>query len=251
MARIEGKHTPLFLIDGGAAIVRARRTGSSWEFDAVTTGLAAPREFDLHQAWDIAYSGGRAGLHLFIYDPQGPAHESLLYPFRASGAVVDAAVRVPNQRDAGDNPKRCGSTPRVVVPGQGGTRHPIIVTDTSEPMRALLSDSAVMYGTPDEPCIAALDAEVVPIDLGSPYGAAGGTIGITGYTPTPTTPETEREQAVILLDDMEHSWLFRHVDQPGGKARVEYRVMSCRFDPSVEVPPEVYEQQGTLVRRTR
>jgi len=125
------------------------------------------------------------------------------------------------------------------------------VTDTSEPMRVLLTSSAVLHGSPEEPCVAAFDADVVPIDtsggIATPggYGYGGG----YGTAPTPTAPE--REEAVILLDDLEHAWLFKHAAQAGGRTRVEYRLMSCRFDPGIEVPPEVYDAQGTLVRRTR
>jgi hypothetical protein len=252
MARVGGVHVPIMLVDGGAAIVRATRSSSSWAFDAYTTGLPSSRDFDLTQSWDIAYAKDRAGLLLRLYDPQGSQRSSMLYPFRASGAVVDAPIRVPTQLDAGDTPKRCGTghksdSPRVVAPHLGGTRHPIVVTDTSEPMRVLLTDSAVMHGTPEEPCVAAFDAEVVPIDTSGGTAAPG--YGGYGYAPAPTAPE--REQAIILLDDMEHSWIFKHVAAPGGKTRVEYRTMSCRFDPAIEIPPEVYDQQGTLVRRTR
>jgi hypothetical protein len=257
MAHIAGTHVPLMLVGGGAAIVRARRDGSGWAFDALATGLVEPREFDLAQHWDIAYAKDRAGLHVTLSEPQGSQRMALLFPFRASGAVTEPPVRVASQLDTGAKPNRCSATqksdtPRVVVPYQGGTRHPIVVTDASEPMRVLMTGTAVMHGTPEEPCVAAFDAEIVPIDLsggaaGSLYGggAVGGAVGHGG------APSTEREAAVILLDDMDRAWLFRQATQPTGRTRIEYRVMSCRFDPAVEVPPEVYEVAGTLVRRAR
>jgi hypothetical protein len=255
MARIDGTHVPLMLVAGGAAVVRARRDGSGWAFDALATGLVEPKEFDLSQSWDIAYARDRAGLHVMLYEPQGSQRTAHLFPFRATGAVTDAPLAVPSQLDAGDKPQRCGlthktDTPRVVAPYQAGTRHPIVVTDASEPMRVLMTDEAVMHGTPTDACVAAFGAEVVPIDLSG--GAAGGLYGVPpggGYG-APAIPASEREQAVILLDDMEHAWLFRQVS-PSGRARIEYRLMSCRFDPGVELPPEVYDAQGTLVRRAR
>jgi hypothetical protein len=117
------------------------------------------------------------------------------------------------------------------MPFQGGTRHPVVVTDSSEPMRVLLTGQAVMYGTSQEPCVAAFDAEVVSID------------------PNVGTPEQER--AIILTDDLEHSWLFRTTYGTNGEPSIEYRLMSCRFDPTLEPPPEIFSLPGTKVRRAR
>jgi hypothetical protein len=263
MARVDGVHVPLMFVSGGAAIVRARQDGSSWAFDAFATGLAEPGEFELTQRWDIGYSKGKAGLRVLLFDLQGSQRTALLFPFRASGAVVDAPIRIPTQLDVGDKPNRCGAThktdsPRVVMPYQAGTRHPIVVTDASEPMRVLMTGAAVMHGTPEEPCVAAFDAEIVPIDS-SASSAAGGTYGggIIGGSPSAryglgaAGPQDEQERALILLDDLEHAWLFRQARQPNGRARIEYRTMGCRFDPAVELPAEIYDAQGTLVRRTR
>lgn len=252
MARVGGTHVPLMVVDGGAAIVRARRSGSSWSFDAYATGLSTPKEFGLEQSWDISYAKDRAGLHVLLFDAQGSRRSGMLFPFRATGAAVDAPIAVPSQLDAGDKPKRCGSghkadTPRIVAPYQGGTRHAIVVTDAAEPMRVLLTGSAVMHGTPDDPCVAAFDATLVPIDTA---GLGGGGIvgGIGSYG---AAPGNEREEAIVLLDDLDHAWLFRHVSAPSGSTRVEYRSMSCRFDSGVEIPLEVYDAPGTLVRRSR
>ena len=54
------------------------------------------------------------------------------------------------------------------------------------------------------------------------------------------------DRAILLLDDLEHSWMFRSSDEGD---TIQYRSMSCRFDPSAEVPFEVYGAAGTLVQR--
>jgi|GEM_PF-636774 len=236
MVHVGGVHVPVMMVGTGAALLRARRDGTGWAFDALATGLAEPSRFGLTQVRDLAYAKGVAGLTVTAWDVEGPRRESLLFPFRASGAVTDPPLALPTQPDAGDRPNRCGSvhksdTPRVVVQYQGGTRHPIVVTDTTEPMRVLLTGQAVMHGTPKDPCVAAFDAEVVAID------------------PSLGTPEQER--AVIVMDDLEHSWIFRTSYGTMGEARVEYRQMSCRFDPSAEPPAEIFGQPGTRVRRAK
>lgn len=233
MARVSGQHVPVRVLADGAVLLRARRDGSGWAFDAFTTGLATPKSFGLVQYRDIAYVGGQPGLHLTLMDRDGLDRRSAIFPFTTSGAAAGPPVAVPTQRDTGDQPKRCGgvtkeSTPRVIIPYQGGTRHPIIVSDATEPVRVLLTSRAVMHGTPAEPCVAAFDAEGVVLD--------------------PSDPSTRQDRALILLDDLEHAWIFKSASDDDS-SKLEYRQMSCRFDPSAEVPFEVYGQTGTLVGR--
>jgi hypothetical protein len=97
-----------------------------------------------------------------------------------------------------------------------------VVRDAVEPVRVLLTDSAVMHGTPEAPFVDVFDAEPVKTS-----GASNA-----------------RERALLSLDGP--SWLFRMTaDNSRRDARVEYRSMSCRPDPGVEVPPEVYDMPGT------
>lgn len=234
MAHVGTAHVPIGLLDQGSALLRARRAGGRWQFDAFTTGLREPKTFGLIQYRDIAYAGGRAGLHVMLHglNDQGSA---LLFPFRADGDVTDPPIAVPTQRDAGDVPSACSaeqraSTPRVVVPFEAGTRHPILISDGAEPLRLLLSAKSVMYGTPRAPCTAAFEAEVVKFEGG---GAAQG------------------ERALLFPDDLDNAWLFRIVADGQGSTQVEYRHMACRFDPQLEVPIEIYRELGTLVRRPR
>lgn len=235
MVHVGGVHVPISYLPNGSAILRARRDGASWVEEAYATGLADVWRFGLTQDSDLTYApGGRPAMWVETHEADGTRHSSLLFPFRATGAVVDPPIATPMQRDTGDKPNKCGNThrndtPRVVSPYQGGTRHPIVVSDPVEPLRLLLTNRAVMHGTPQDPCVAAFDAEVIQLDPG---------IG---------TPEQER--AILPLDDLEHSWIFRTIYDPNGEATVEYRMMSCRFDGGVEIPPEVYAATGTRVKR--
>lgn len=235
MVHIGSAHVPVSFLPNGAAILRARRDGSGWVEEAYATGLVDVWRFGFTQSSELTYAPGlKPGFWVELHEADGTRHSSMMFPLRATGAIADAPIPTPMQRDTGDKPNRCGTahrndTPRVVSPFQGGTRHPVVVSDPVEPLRLLLTSSAVMHGTPQDPCVAAFDAEVIALD------------------PSIGTPEQER--AVLPMDDLEHSWIFRTVYDPNGEATVEYRMMSCRFDGGVEIPPETYGATGTRVKR--
>jgi hypothetical protein len=229
--RVGRAHVAARIVEGGAAVVRARQEGAGWAFDAMACGLGAPGAFGLNQSAQRTYSGGAPGVLVRAHDPLGVEGWASFHALRASGAALDDAVPVPTQLDAGDRPSRCSArqldgTPRVVVGYSPGTRHPVIVYDAAEPQRTLLTSSAVLYGAPRGACVAAYDAESIAVDPDS-------------------GPSTER--AILAIDDLEHAWLLR----PAGDAAFEYRPMSCRFDSTLEVPPELWGAAGTLVRRRR
>jgi hypothetical protein len=226
MARLDGESVHLAFVDRGATVVRARRRADAWQFDAMTIGYADRRSFALDQRRDVAYARGRAGIHLTTRWSDGTAL-SQLFPLQAEGPVLGPPIATPTQRDLPDSPSACtperrADSPRIIAPYQPGRRRPLVVRDAVEPVRVLLTDSAVMHGTPDAPCVDVFDAEPVKTS-----GASNA-----------------RERALLSLDGP--SWLFRMTaDHSRRDARVEYRSMSCRPDPGVEVPPEVYDMPGT------
>jgi hypothetical protein len=65
--------------------------------------------------------------------------------------------------------------------------------------------------------------------------------------PAVDTPgATQRETALIAVDDPRRSFLFRlSTTQASGPLKLEYRAMSCRFDSGAEVPEEVFRAIGT------
>jgi hypothetical protein len=230
MARVGRTHVPIRL--DGSTLLRARRIDRTWAFDAMSLGLSDPKGFGRSQQVDIAYVGDAAGFHVETGDARGKDAVGLIYPFRADGAVLDAPVRVPTQLDFPPAPRPCSAgdrtaTPRVVAPFQPGTRHPVMVADPVEPLRVLLTEDAVLHGTPESPCAAAYEAALVSSEAGAAAAA---------------------EQGIVFVDPAEHSWLFR-----AGKASrelaptLEYRAMRCRFDPGAEVPIEVFREKGTLI----
>jgi len=229
MARSEDTHVPLMLFGRGTAVARARRVGAEWEFDAATTALPDPSAFGQSLVSNVAYLGNASGLYVQAQSGDGARASAAFYAFRASGNVMGPKVPVPTQADLADRPNRCSAkdltaTPRIDAAFLPGTRHPIVITDNSDPPRLFLSAGAVLYGTPENACATALDAEELAFE----------------------STALRRERALLLLEDLEHSWLFRAVS---GSNAVQYRTMKCHFEPDLEVPSEVYRAPGTLVPR--
>ncbi|MEI9947565.1 MAG: hypothetical protein WDO74_00910 [Pseudomonadota bacterium] len=229
MARSEDTHVPLMLFGRGTAVARARRVGADWEFDAQTTALPDPSAFGQNLVSNVAYLGNASGLYVQAQIGEGARASAAFHAFRANGEVMGPKVPVPTQASLSDRPARCSAsdfatTPRIDAAFLPGTRHPISVSDNSDPPRLFLSAGAVLYGTPENACASAFDADEV---------AEGGAA-------------LRRERALLLLEDLEHSWLFRSVSDSNA---VQYRTMKCHFEPDLEVPSDVYRAPGTLVPR--
>ena len=157
-----------------------------------------------------------------------------IFPFRADGALLDSPTTVPTQLDLPATPRPCSvgdrsRVSRVVAPIPARDPPPAsIITDPVEPQRVLLTDDAVLHGTPQPRA----RPPTKPPRLVRSSDAHG-----------------RRGQGLVFVDPGEHSWLFRlrEANLMRRRASVEYRSMSCRFDPAAEVPLEVFKEKGTLV----
>jgi hypothetical protein len=223
MAHLGDAHVALYYVSPGPSVVRATLQKGAWRFDAMTVGLPNPRAFGLEQVVRTTYIGGRAAFHLEWADLALGTTQARAFALRAEGALVEPALAVPSQRDLAERPAACGTavrdaTPRVIARALPGTRHAVIVSDPVDPPRAMLTGDAVLHGTPEAPCAAGF--EVLMVRTNSDRGVD--------------------ERGIVLLDDLEHAWLLRRVEAPeGGLPRVEYRGMSCRFEPGLEIPDEL------------
>jgi hypothetical protein len=229
MAHVGRVHVPLWL-DGATAVLGRRGDRAGFTFEGAAMGVETPADFGLIEQTGFAYTGDRAALQIVTTDIAGRESKGLLYPFRADGAALDEPTRVPTQLDLPASPRACGpadaATPRVVVPYQPGSRRALLVSDAVEPMRTLLTGDAVLHGTAEAPCVAAYDAVLVTSELSGAVSA---------------------EQAIVPMATPERAFLFRLADKLRDAASaLEYRTMSCRVDPSAEVPPEVFRERGTL-----
>jgi hypothetical protein len=233
MAHVDGEHVPLLLVGRGSGVVRASLRGGQQELEAFANGALDPARFGLTQSTNIAYSGLRAGQVIETFDSASAHAEAKLFLFRARGPVLDPPIDVPTQLALPEKVERCSagaeaSTPRIVAAPYPGTRHPVIVSDGGDAPQTFLTSYAVMHGTPSTPCVSTFDGEPV-----APDGVAA-----------PTT------RVLLPLGDLAHAYLFRATVQ-GVEVRLEYHLISCKLDPSAEVPPELYRAPGALVPRVR
>lgn len=242
--RVDGQALPLGIVGDGIALITALSGGT---FQTAALGLAEPQLYGLNLSRRLTYVDGRATFQLSYVDVGGRHSQTLLFPLNS--ALDAAPTLAPSQAQLGVTPGRCDSdqlkqSPRIVSPFSPGTRHPILVNSPSDPQILMMSGSAVLHGSAKDPCLAALDAGAVS----------------TGANPAPS------ETALILLDDLEHAWLFRReqleTEQPSlvrpptrfgisgmSPGPIEYHAMSCSFEPDALLPPEVYAQPGTRVTR--
>jgi hypothetical protein len=128
-----------------------------------------------------------------------------------------------------------------------GTRHPVLLIDGAASAKpasggdigVLLTSGAVLHGTPTAPCVAAWEAG--SLSRVSPAVSA------------------------IISGDLAHAFAFRAAGDAGAAAgagrpgrpaeparpgaepaALEYRAMTCRFDPSAKVPDAVFSEPGTI-----
>ncbi len=202
------------LIDAGAAIVRQRHVDGRWQRDAFTLGLLHPELFDIRQAFDLAYLAGRPGLHLMFLDAAPSA--AWWFPFEAGQAPLGEPIRVATQRDLSSRPAACTEalrtqSPRAVTPPELGTRHPVLVTHTTEPFPPLVTGDAVLFGAPGDACVASFHAT------------------------SAARKDADDYTALIVADGSSASWLFR-----GGEGSEEFdaRPMRCEYAPGLELPSE-------------
>jgi hypothetical protein len=203
------------MVEAGAAIVRLRHESGEWQRDAISLGLAAPKLFDIRQAFDLAYLGDEPGFHLMFLD--GQPSEGWWFPFESGDRPLGVGIDVPTQRALPSEPRTCSvaqqsNTPRVIAPFERGTRHPVMITHTTEPFSGLVTAEAVLFGTPEEPCVGTFQAAAV------------------------TSGPNDEVSALVRPGETESSWMFRRASN---SAEFDVRRMTCKYDAHLEVPADV------------
>jgi hypothetical protein len=185
------------------------------------------------------------GMMALVAEPTHARAWAHFLGFRPDGGFLPAEP-LPTLNDLGARPRPCTTAeraggPRVALPLKAhgtilfpGARHPVLVFEprtrngpaVGEPL-VLLTSGAVVHGTPASPCLAAFQAESAHRALVS----------------------------AAIPGDVARSWLFRAVyDAPLPRGRradpnathvLEYRPMTCRYDPAAAIPEIVWSQEGT------
>ncbi len=170
-----------------------------------------------------SYQGNDVGMITHVIDVVASRGYATFTPFTAAGQL-GAPVAVPTQLDLPTTLAPCSqaerqSTPRVNAPFAPGTRHPVLV-QTSVDSRVLLTDRAILHGTPEAPCVAAFHAR----ELRRP----------------------DQRMVAIIAGDLKRAWLFR--ETPAGKRSLDYRPMRCALSPGAAIPAGVWQAPGTVRR---
>ncbi|MBI4704404.1 MAG: hypothetical protein HY744_25140 [Deltaproteobacteria bacterium] len=145
-------------------------------------------------------------------------------PFRGDGSFGPPEI-LPTQADLGAQPRACSGadrarSARLLAPWVPGTRHPVLVRSMAE-NPVLITDFAVLHGTPAQPCVAAWTASELRSGSGQIRALLAGSLG--------------------------RAWLFRPT--PGAPRSLDWRRMSCRTNPAAAVPDAVWREQGTTRRQ--
>ena len=169
------------------------------------------------------YRGDDVGLTTHVIDVVASRGYAIFTPFTPSGAL-GAPIPVPTQLDLPSSLAACTeaerrSTPRVNAPFAPGTRHPVLVQGSVDE-HVLLTEQAILHGTPEAPCVAAFHAR----QLRRP----GGTM------------------VAIITGDLKRAWLFR--ETPSRNRSLDYRPMRCELSPGATLPASLWNEPGTLRR---
>ncbi len=238
MMRIDERDVPVAFAEEGAVLASAHRTSQGFDLNAVTLGHPNAIQAGLVQSVSIAYTDKKPGFLVIQSKPTGTwwkAYSVLPSASSAPGGLALSEPRaVPLQADLPDPPAPCSDDSRkrdarIVSPAFPGNPHPVVISDASEADRVLVTERAVLHGSPKSPCVAVFDA--VARSSGSALGAAG--------------RGAPRVSALVPLGDLAHAWAFQVARLAEGQVTVQARPMSCRFDESLTIPRELLPELGS------
>lgn len=211
-----------------------------WDISALA--LAPPRgdgPLVSHADWTYA-SRTAIGMTSLTADRKRPRAWARYQSFRSDGTFGPGEA-LPTLYDLGDRPRPCSAADRARSPRFeailssrdevlfAGMRHPVLVSEpaaksavgVSAPI-TLLTAGAIAYGPPSAPCSAGWEA--------------------AGVAKSPVS--------AVLSGDLARSWIFRLASAAGkpGEApstAIEYRPMTCHYDPAAPIPEAVWSEKGT------
>jgi hypothetical protein len=241
----------------GNAFVFARTPASGGASQAEAVALS-----DMSAQTDWAYLDGQSGIAVLNPGVENDKATAFFMPLKPDGSLGDA-IATPTLSDLPDKPRACTAddrknTPRSYMPAFNRTsriaifpngRRPILVTEGTKDNKSLglagptwfLTDGAILYGTPKDPCVA---------------GYRGSAVG--------------QNRVVIVSGDLQHAWMFRPAPpmqgclcdpndescdcsdpanqvKPDAKrvvSSVEWRPMTCTYKPELNAPVEIAQEMG-------
>lgn len=240
MIRLAGQSVPLAFYGEGQWLAFFRPGSSApppgdHAFRALAIGLPEPRAAGLVQSVSLAYTGNAPSVFVVQASPAGHWWRAYTAPLLAEGEPIGPAVAAPLQPDLSDPPAPCDAavrrnTARVVAPPFPGEPHPVLLTDPVDAPRLLFTGRAVLHGSPEQPCVAAFEAAELRPQRSERAGALGN---------GSNAPARERTFALLPTGDLSNAWAFQEVSESRWHKRIQARPMSCRYDSSLTLPPEL------------
>ena len=235
--------------DWFTAIVRLAKGGQVTQNALSLLPLPADSNFQISTTWAVGQKTP-FGVSAMAIDGFHQKAWATFFGFRGDGTFLRPEP-LPTPFDLPDRPRPCSASERAGVRLEAklrnggtiyfaGTRHPVLVNEPraknalgfQEPI-TLLTGDALLHGSPSSPCVAGWDA-----------------VGVA-----------KQKITAVLSGGLTHSWLFRLASKepPDGKAlrpsvgktsgsgaSLEWRPMTCHYDPAAHVPEGVYNEAGTL-----
>lgn len=216
---VEGEPGALLLLSESRMVVRARRQkDGSLEHTPILLGSLVRSEQDPRSGVRLAYRGKQIGFITFSSDPDAARLEAEFVSLSADGGFA-APVRVPVLSELAGRPAPCdaanrSATARVVAPELGSSAREVWVSGLGGDALRLETDSAVLFGTVESPCLAALEA-VAPEGDRTTFRSL--------VTPAQDTP----------------SWLFSEERTLTGGRTVRAQPMTCAWKRELDGGDEV------------
>jgi hypothetical protein len=162
------------------------------------------------QRVSLAYRDRDVGFISMMVSLDEPGHRASFVGFSPDGGFL-APRPVPLQQDLGDHLMPCSvderkATPRVVAPAGVGQGRGVAVVGVRPETLQLSTESAVLFGTPEKPCVGALEAG-------------------TGRR---RLPDGSRYWVLVYPGREHQSWVFRETKNAFQEAIYSARVMACR-----------------------
>jgi len=211
---VHGKQEALLLLAGSRVMVRAWKDlpgETEPSFSPYLMGFLTDTHARQFQGVSIAYRGQDVGFLSKQVNGDGKGHRAH-YVALGEERAFEAPVAVPLLPDLPRIPNRCSAaqrqeSPRTVAPDFPGPRRSVTVLGRAGEKLNMVLAAAVLYGTPEAPCVASWEANSSRI--------------------------TDKKRSLryrTVLDPGGVSWLFRETLAPNSRRKIEVQRMSCVYD---------------------
>jgi hypothetical protein len=209
--QVEGRHGGLFLYAGGRIATIAASVTATGSWDRVTPYLLGTLGADAGgyaQQVSLAYAGRDVGFVSALINVEGQGHRAYFVELGGTQGVRPP-IRVPLQEDLSGDLVPCSEdqrkgTPRVEASAPPDVRRSVIVEISASETLNLVTEEAILFGTPEKPCVGVMQAK----------------------NPEKRAPQGPEYSALVSPGQV--SWVFRVESTAPDVRAVSARPMSCQ-----------------------